>query len=100
MRKACLAESNVDEKYVIASKNGNLPDVPELKCYVLCILEHTGMINSDDEIDFDPILHLLTPTFRGTAERVTAACKTKRKHTYSIIFVGEKKIIESQLKLE
>lgn len=43
LRKACLAESGVDEKYVEQSKNGYMADVPELKCYVLCLLEHAGV---------------------------------------------------------
>lgn len=45
LRKACIAESGVAEEHIINSKNGNLPNVPELKCYVLCLLEHSGMVS-------------------------------------------------------
>lgn len=44
MRKACLAESGVDEKFVNESRNGYLADVPELGCYLLCFFEHAGMV--------------------------------------------------------
>lgn len=32
MRNTCMAEIDVDEKYINASKNGNIPDNIELKC--------------------------------------------------------------------
>lgn len=88
MRKACIAESNVDEKYIIASVDGNLPDIPELKCYVLCLLEHSGIINANGDIDFAPVLHLLPPENQETIEKVTNICKTKRKHFIAMSFIA------------
>lgn len=44
MRKTCIAETGVDEKYINQSRGGYLSDNPELKCYVLCLLEHCGMV--------------------------------------------------------
>lgn len=80
MRKACMAETGVDEKYIEESKNGNLPDVPELRCYILCFFEHAGMIEDDGRIHFTDVYHLLTPSVRATVDKVTAECETKRKH--------------------
>lgn len=74
-----MAESGVEEKYIDASKNGNLPDVPELKCYVLCLLEHSGMIEEDGNIHFKEVYHLLTPSTRETVDIVVKECETKRK---------------------
>lgn len=68
MRKACMAETGVEEKYIDQSKNGYIPDVPELKCYILCILEHAGMIDDDGTVHFQQILHLLTPSIQETGE--------------------------------
>lgn len=79
MRKACMAETNVDEKYIIQSVEGNLPDVPELKCYILCFLEHAGMIEKDGRIHFDDVMHFLTPSTKETVGIVTTECETKRK---------------------
>lgn len=79
MRKACMAESGVDEKHIIASKNGNLPDVPELKCYILCLLEHAGMIEENGVIHWTEVYHLLTPSTRQTVDTVVKECETKRK---------------------
>lgn len=79
MRKACIAQSGVDEKYIEASKNGNLPDVPELKCYILCLLEHSGMMENDGTIHFREVYHLLTPSTRATVDMVVKECETKRK---------------------
>lgn len=79
MRKACIAESGVEEKYIDASKNGNLPDVPELKCYILCLLEHSGMIEEDGRIHWTEVYHLLTPSTRKTVDVVFEECQTKRK---------------------
>lgn len=80
MRKACVAESNVDEKYIDASKNGNLPDVPELRCYILCLFEHAGMIEDDGTIHFKQIMHMLTPSIQETASLVMKECETKREN--------------------
>lgn len=79
MRKACVAESGVDEKYIEQSRDGNLPDVPELRCYILCLFEHAGMIEDDGTINFQQILHLLTPSIQETAKFVSDECQTKRK---------------------
>lgn len=78
MRKACMAESGVDEKHIIASKNGNLPDVPELKCYILCLLEHSGMIEENGTIHFNEVYHLLTPSMKETVDKVVKKCETIR----------------------
>lgn len=87
MRKACLAESKVDEKYVDQSKNGYLPDVPELGCYILCFLEHAGMIEEDGTINFNQVMHLLSPSVAETAKYVSAECKTIRKQFYNNTFL-------------
>ena len=79
MRKACMAESGVEEKYIEASKNGNLPDVPELRCYILCLLEHSGMIEENGTIHWNEVYHLLTPDTRVTVDKVLKECATKRK---------------------
>lgn len=44
LHKACVSETGVAEEHIQNSKNGNLPNVPELKCYILCLLEHSGMV--------------------------------------------------------
>lgn len=79
MRKACMAESGVDEQHIIASVNGHIPDVPELKCYILCLLEHSGMIEDDGTIHFNDVYHLLTPSMQKSVDKVVQQCETKRK---------------------
>lgn len=79
MRKACVAESGVDEKHIIASVNGHLPDDPQLACYILCLLEHSGMIEDDGTIHFNDVYHLLTPAMQASADKVVKECETKRK---------------------
>lgn len=86
MRKACIGESGVDEKYINATKNGNLPDVPELGCYILCLLEHAGMIDDDGTIHFKEVMHLLTPSVAETAKLVTDKCQTIRNLKNYIFF--------------
>lgn len=81
-----MAESKVEEKYIEASKNGNLPDVPELRCYILCMFEHTGMIEDDGEIHFRDVEHFLTPELKKTVHLVTTECATKRKHFLRFTF--------------
>lgn len=81
MRKACVAESGVDEKYILESKNGYIADVPELGCYILCMWQHAGMIADDGSIYFDQIIHLLTKETKETVQYVSDECKTKcKKH--------------------
>lgn len=75
-----MGESGVDEKYIEASKNGNLPDVPELKCYILCLLEHSGMIEENGNIHFTDMYHLLTPETQKTVDVVVKECATKRMY--------------------
>lgn len=84
MRKACVGESGVDEKYIDQSKNGNLPDVPELRCYVLCMFEHFGVIEPNSTIHFEKIMHLLPDNNKETVQLVYDSCSTKRKRTLSI----------------
>ncbi|XP_055299661.1 general odorant-binding protein 83a-like [Sitodiplosis mosellana] len=76
MRKACLVESGVDEKYVNQSRDGNLPDIPKLGCYILCFFEHAGMIEEDGTIHFNDVMHLLSPSLAETAKYVSEECKT------------------------
>lgn len=82
MRKACMAQSGVEEKYIDASRQGNLPDVPELKCYILCLLEHSNMIEEDGTIHFTEVYHLLTPSTKKTVDEVVTQCATKRKCSF------------------
>lgn len=86
MRKACVAESGVDVKHIEASKNGNLPDVPELKCYIQCLLEHSGMIDENGNIHFNDVYHLLTPSTQKTVDIVVKECETKRMCIAYIFF--------------
>lgn len=80
MRKACMSETNAQESDIAASKNGHLADTPELRCYILCLLEHSGMIEEDGRIHFTEVYHLLTPSMKETVDKVTAECETKRKY--------------------
>lgn len=80
MRKACMSETNAQESDIIASKNGHLADAPEFRCYILCLLEHSGMIEEDGRIHFTEVYHLLTPSMKETVDKVTAECETKRKY--------------------
>lgn len=87
MRKGCLAETGVDEKYVDQSKNGNLPDVPELRCYVLCLMEHSGIIDDNATVNFSKIFHLFTPSTKESYELATKECSTKCSYTFSSMFI-------------
>lgn len=78
MRKACVIQSRVNESYIAQSENGSLPDVPELGCYIKCMLDHGGLVNDDGSIYLDNILHLLTEDMKETAEMVTQECGTIR----------------------
>ena len=69
----------MDEKYVNQSRNGYLPDVPELRCYILCIMEHAGLIEDDGTIHFDEIMHLLPESNAETVKYVSNECSTIRK---------------------
>lgn len=89
MRKACIAESGVDEKYLNMSRNGYLADVPEIGCYMLCIFEHSGMIEEDGTIHFGQVLHLFSPSVRETVQYVSNECQTKRKKYYIQIVLGD-----------
>lgn len=80
LRKACMTQSNVDEKYIIATRDGNVPDVPELKCYILCLFEHAGIIDDEGTVDLKIVYHLMTPDNRATVEYVSQTCGTKRKN--------------------
>lgn len=80
LRRACVAESGVEEKEIIASRNGHLSDAPGMGCYINCLLEHSGMIEDDGRIHFDEVMHLLTPETQKTVTMVVDECKTKRKH--------------------
>lgn len=73
-----MAESGVDEQHIIASKGGNLPDNPELKCYILCLLEHSGMIEENGTIHFNDVYHLLTPAMQKSVDKVVKECETQR----------------------
>lgn len=79
LRKACLAESGIEEKHIDASKNGHLANVPEMGCYINCFMEHAGMIDDDGTIHFREVWHLLTPSMKETVLTVTEKCETIRK---------------------
>ncbi|XP_031616526.1 general odorant-binding protein 69a-like [Contarinia nasturtii] len=80
-RKACMGETGVDLKYIEESKNGNLPDVPELRCYILCLMEHHGIIHDDGTVEFAKIYHLFTPSVKESFQQATNECATKHGET-------------------
>lgn len=80
LRNACVKETGVDEKLVNLSRNGNLEDSPEFRCYIRCIFEHAGMMDEDGTIHFNEIMHLLSPSMAETAKYVMQECKTIREH--------------------
>lgn len=61
------------------TKNGYVPDVPELGCYINCLLDHFGMKTEDGAIIWDKVMHLLTPDMRETVAYVSEVCGTKRE---------------------
>lgn len=73
-----MAESGVEEQHIIASRGGHISDNPELKCYVLCLLEHSGMIEDNGNIHFNDVYHLLTPAMQKSVDKVVKECETKR----------------------
>lgn len=78
LRKACMAETNVDEKYINETKGGYVPDNPELKCYLLCILEHSGAIDEKGVVDFTVLLHMFSPDYKKSITHGMEHCATKR----------------------
>lgn len=79
-----MGETNVLESDIIASRDGYLSDTPEMRCYILCIFEHAGMIEDDGTIHFQQVLHMLTPGTRATAEFVVKECATIREHFFTL----------------
>ncbi|XP_031621768.1 general odorant-binding protein 56d-like [Contarinia nasturtii] len=77
LRKACVAETGIDVKHIDASKNGHLENVPEMGCYINCLLEHAGMIDTDGSIHWRDVWHFLTPSIQETVKIVVAECETK-----------------------
>lgn len=80
-RRGCVGETNVDEKLIDQSRDGFIPDDPALGCYISCILNQFGMIDDDESIIWDKVLHLLPPSNLETATYVTRECKTICKLT-------------------
>lgn len=87
IRNACIEQSNVDEKYILESKDGYIPDVPELKCYILCLLEFAGAIDDDGTIHFGDVMHLLSPDLKESIMAGMEICATKR------IYIRKKSIL-------
>lgn len=56
MRAACIAETGAKEEIIEQARDGFIPDDPTLKCYILCLLEHYGMvrIRTQIQIQFNP----------------------------------------------
>lgn len=79
MRKACQAETGAEDKYIDMSRNGYVSDNPQLKCYILCLLEHAGMMEEDGSIHWTDVMHMLTPSVQESALHVSKECKTIRK---------------------
>lgn len=86
MRKACVEQSNVDEKYIDQTRNGYIPDNPELKCYILCKLEHIGAIDEKGTIDFSIVMHMLGDDLKESIVHGMQNCGTKCIN-FEIIFV-------------
>lgn len=81
LHKACVEQTNVDEKYINQTRGGYVPDNPELKCYMLCLLEHIGAINEEGTIDFAIVLHMMAADFKESINIGQQNCATKRKHS-------------------
>lgn len=86
MRKACVEQTNVDERYIDETRNGYIPDNAELKCYILCKLEHIGAIDEKGTIDFNIVMHMLGDDFKESIVYGMQHCGTKCIN-FGIIFV-------------
>lgn len=78
-RRACMSETNVDEKDIEQSKNGYIVDKPEMGCYINCLLIHFGMIGDDGSIIWNKVVHMLPPSYLKTLGDVLKGCGTKSK---------------------
>lgn len=79
MRQACVGETGVDIKNIEESRNGYLADTPELRCYLDCLFQHSGMIDPDGSIHWRDVMHVLPDDVKETVVEVTKICETKRK---------------------
>lgn len=76
----CVGATGVDEALIEASRGGNLPDDPNLKCYVHCLFETAGLIHRDTgKIRFDEVSHLFPQAHQEIIEKITQKCDTIRE---------------------
>lgn len=82
VHQACVEQTKVDEKYISEAKNGYIPDVPEIKCYILCLLEFAGAIDEDGIVHFGEVMHLMSPDLKESINKGMEICATKRIHFF------------------
>lgn len=52
--------------------------MPELKCYILCLIEFAGAIDEDGIIHFGEVMHLMSPELKESVIKGMEICATKR----------------------
>lgn len=58
--------------------------MPELKCYILCLLEFAGAIDEDGVVHFGEVMHLMSPDLKESINKGMEICATKRMHFFKV----------------
>ncbi|XP_018579718.1 general odorant-binding protein 69a-like [Anoplophora glabripennis] len=78
LHRTCVAESGVDEALIEkANAEKVLEDDQKLKCYIMCIMKHSGSMSDDGTVDVEAIVANLPDEIKNNGASVVRACGTK-----------------------
>ncbi|KAL7732456.1 hypothetical protein ACLKA6_004419 [Drosophila palustris] len=75
----CQNQTGVPEETIVAAhKTMTLPNDPAFKCFLHCMLEMFGLIDSEEVMHMDSLLEVLPEEFHPKIKNMVESCGTKK----------------------
>ncbi|RLZ02146.1 Odorant binding protein 4 [Cephus cinctus] len=70
----CMNEHGTDEEMIVRANDGDLVDDRKLKCYMYCLMESFGLVDTDGEFEMELLIGFLPENLQDVARNAMNAC--------------------------
>ncbi|XP_064547532.1 general odorant-binding protein 69a [Drosophila montana] len=74
----CMASTGVTEELMTEAHKGNLPNDPTFKCFLHCMFETVGLMDSDNVMHLESLVEVLPVEIHPKILNLVDACGTKK----------------------
>ncbi|EDW18016.1 general odorant-binding protein 69a [Drosophila mojavensis] len=78
LHKRCVAKTGVSEELLEHAQKGNLPNDPTFKCFLHCMFDMFGLIDSDNVMHLEALVEVLPVEIHDKILALVDACGKKK----------------------